>query len=320
MINFYTHAGRFHCDEVLAFVLFDMFTSSLVKVHRLRDLKGLDEIQEGIVVDIGRKYDPEALRFDHHQMQLYRKGGTGTIYASAGLIWKHYGYAIANKYLDEYEEPADVYRFCDIVDRLLISGVDAHDADEDYEVWGQCAQDGMVMENLHITTLSNVVGMFNHFDVNDDWRQMRNFEQAAAILRTVVVATFERAASIIKYRNKYVWHLARVEQTDRVMDVLDWQAELLQEGGDINVAALVDLSEDNPEPAFLLMRSAHPGNKYQLLALSEHPETRRLRLPIERRGGFDGFIHNNKFIAGHDDPEVLRKLAADNVLDSKAPF
>lgn len=91
-VKIITHNGSFHPDEVFAIAtLLSVFEHRRVtpKVTRTRDTT---IIKKGdIVVDVGGEYDPEHLRFDHHQ-----EGGAGersnTIpYASFGLVWKHYG-------------------------------------------------------------------------------------------------------------------------------------------------------------------------------------------------------------------------------------
>ena len=76
-----THNGTFHCDEALACALLRMtkqfaeagkFSEGLLllptcflDVVRTRDPATLDKCT--IVVDVGGVYDPETLRFDHHQ-------------------------------------------------------------------------------------------------------------------------------------------------------------------------------------------------------------------------------------------------------------
>lgn len=60
-----THSGTFHADDVLAFSLIRTFVDEDATVVRTRDRETLDGCD--IVVDVGGVFDPDALRFDHHQ-------------------------------------------------------------------------------------------------------------------------------------------------------------------------------------------------------------------------------------------------------------
>ena len=81
-----THSGRFHADEVFA-------TSMVLMVEDRQITRSRDEEvikQADIVLDVGAEYDPETLRFDHHQNSFIEERKDGTPYATAGLIWRHY--------------------------------------------------------------------------------------------------------------------------------------------------------------------------------------------------------------------------------------
>jgi len=60
-----THNGPFQADEVFAVTLIKRFVNPSAEVVRTRDQAILDEAD--IVVDVGGVYDPQTLRFDHHQ-------------------------------------------------------------------------------------------------------------------------------------------------------------------------------------------------------------------------------------------------------------
>lgn len=60
-----THSGTFHADDVLAFALVRRFVDADAQVVRTRDREVLDTCD--IVVDVGGEFQPDALRFDHHQ-------------------------------------------------------------------------------------------------------------------------------------------------------------------------------------------------------------------------------------------------------------
>lgn len=84
-----THSGTFHADEALATFLLRLLPEYKdAALVRSRDPKALDECT--IVVDVGGVYDPDALRFDHHQRGFEENFGMGfvTKLSSAGLVYK----------------------------------------------------------------------------------------------------------------------------------------------------------------------------------------------------------------------------------------
>jgi len=116
-----THSGRFHADEVFAISMVKMIEDR--QIVRSRD----DEVikQADIVLDVGAEYNPETLRFDHHQNSFTEEREDGTPYATAGLIWRHYAKRIfASKGLKGDYEIAFATKW---VDDKLISDIDAVD-------------------------------------------------------------------------------------------------------------------------------------------------------------------------------------------------
>jgi len=116
-----THSGRFHADEVFATSMVLMVEEH--EITRTRD----EEIikQADIVLDVGAEYDPETLRFDHHQNSFTEEREDGTPFATAGLIWRHYARRIfAAKGLEGEYETNFATQW---VDKKLISDIDAVD-------------------------------------------------------------------------------------------------------------------------------------------------------------------------------------------------
>jgi uncharacterized UPF0160 family protein len=60
-----THDGPFHADDVMAYALIRTFWDDEADVVRTRDPQRI--ARATIAVDVGGIYDPEKLRFDHHQ-------------------------------------------------------------------------------------------------------------------------------------------------------------------------------------------------------------------------------------------------------------
>lgn len=108
------HDGRFHTDEIFGCAVMDIFLRGNIKIIRTRDESIIGK--GDYVLDVGGVYDHDSHLYDHHQA-----GGAGarsnTIpYATAGLIWLHYG-----KKIIKNEE------LWNMIDTKLVQPIDAID-------------------------------------------------------------------------------------------------------------------------------------------------------------------------------------------------
>ncbi len=83
------HDGAFHADEICACAILSIIEDDRIKIIRSRD----EHIAEkaDYVLDVGGIYDHQKQRYDHHQNGGAGKRENGLEYATAGLVWKHYG-------------------------------------------------------------------------------------------------------------------------------------------------------------------------------------------------------------------------------------
>ncbi|MBX4181418.1 MYG1 family protein [Candidatus Parcubacteria bacterium] len=83
-----THSGIFHADDVFAVatLLLKFPDAEVVRSRKKEDIESAD-----IVVDVGLQYEPEKLKFDHHQHAGAGVRANGIPYASFGLVWKKFG-------------------------------------------------------------------------------------------------------------------------------------------------------------------------------------------------------------------------------------
>jgi len=114
MTKILTHNGRFHADEVFAVAILKIIFQDKIEVLRTRDLTTISKVD--FVLDIGRLYDPSINRYDHHQDTFTEKRENNIPYATAGLIWKHYG--------TEITKSVEIVKRLDL---LLIQAIDAED-------------------------------------------------------------------------------------------------------------------------------------------------------------------------------------------------
>ncbi|BGP41899.1 hypothetical protein JCM10449v2_005893 [Rhodotorula kratochvilovae] len=97
-----SHAGSFHADDALAAALLRQLPRyANAELRRSRDAADWDAAT--VVFDVSGEYDPERLRFDHHQRGFNEVFGHGfvTKLSSAGLIYKHFGEEILSTILGE---------------------------------------------------------------------------------------------------------------------------------------------------------------------------------------------------------------------------
>ena len=107
----YTHAGKFHADDVFSTALL-MHLNPDFKVVRVNKLP---ENPDGIVYDIGGG------KFDHHQTDSPARDN-GIPYGAFGLLWKEYG-----AYIMENEESALQF------DQKFVSAIDYADNTGEYD-------------------------------------------------------------------------------------------------------------------------------------------------------------------------------------------
>lgn len=126
-MNFGTHNGIFHCDEVVGIAILDLVYNDIdtyiVRTRNLDELKKLD-----IVIDVGGGM------FDHHISGFNVRRTSGVKYASAGLVWKEYAEkAIRSVMNDEkmYIDYDDIEMIKKQIDEEIIVKVDMEDNGEE---------------------------------------------------------------------------------------------------------------------------------------------------------------------------------------------
>jgi uncharacterized UPF0160 family protein len=110
-----THSSRFHADDVFATAALQIVHDDQLEIVRSRDADIIAKAD--IVIDVGGVYNPEVLRFDHHQNTFEEVRDNGIPYASFGLIWRHFGEEICGG----SQEVAD------ILEKKIVQPIDASD-------------------------------------------------------------------------------------------------------------------------------------------------------------------------------------------------
>lgn len=165
-----THNQGFHADDVMAYAILQEVLTKRGEVWEITRTRDYDLIANGdIVFDTGNEYDATRNRFDHHQRERAGARENGVLYASAGLIWKHFGHELCS---DEVWKE---------IDQKLISSLDASDN-------GQDIITEYAFPNMKISGLGNFIAHFEPtmFETKTPEGQLEAFEKAAAFARGVL--------------------------------------------------------------------------------------------------------------------------------------
>lgn len=128
-----THDGVFHYDEVLAtVVLLKIYPDAEIIRTRKREI-----IESGdIVYDVGRVFNIEKNRYDHHQSS-FRETFSPNHYiklSSSGLIYKYFGEQFLNAFGIDQTNPHYQKVFVEVYEQYFMS---ADAIDNGYEIFGE---------------------------------------------------------------------------------------------------------------------------------------------------------------------------------------
>ena len=245
-MNYYTHGGFFHADEVFGYAI--CYISDVCENFvRITDLENIP--QDGIVADIGREWKPEQNKFDHHHGFFPRPNSVP--YASAGMLWEKFGEIAVVLQLFKPSDKALIQQIKERVDETLIQGIDAHDADSAYHFEATCSAG-----KVRALSISNIIAMMNSDDVSDHEAQRDAFDAASNIAMRIIQQAIKAAEKHIQAKNKF----ADVAEIDGPVIVLSeglpWK-EIVH--------------ESYPDALFVISPSNHPGNPFSMVAVPVDP-------------------------------------------------
>jgi len=171
-----THSGRFHADDLFATAMLMEYLDGKADVIRTVDPKLIEKAD--YVLDIGRIYDPAKNRFDHHQGGV---GGrqNGVLYASAGLVWKHFGEKISGS-----------ERAFDIIDKKLVAQIDVTDVGQAYPK--------AIIEDIYPYLLDNMAGAFSNTWKEEGRNETEGFMFLLPFARGIIKREIVRAKGKIE--------------------------------------------------------------------------------------------------------------------------
>ncbi len=201
------HNRDFHADDVFAVSILRLIYPKL-RVIRTRDENKLKEVDARI--DVGRKYDSATNDFDHHQKGGAGERKNGIPYASAGLIWKHYGRKLTNS--DEVFEH---------IDEKIIQYVDANDTGVDtYEI-----------KKLDPYTIAEFINGLNpHWPDESEKLFDHHFEEAVSIISKLLNREIEAAEGLVTGKRVLREKLKKAKGEYLVLEeYLPWRETLVKE-------------------------------------------------------------------------------------------
>lgn len=214
-----THSGSFHADDVFAAAILKLIYPN-IKFIRTRDEKEYSKAD--LRFDIGMKYNIKTNDFDHHQEKGAGIRNNEIPYASAGLIWKHFG----KKLVDSKEA-------FNYIDEKLIQPIDASDNG---------------IQTIEITKLTpyTINQMIKSF--NPDWQNEKqdynsNFLKALKIAIYILKQEISKANGIMIAKS-----IVRkaIKKSDGKIIILDkfcpWKKTIIEES---NAKYLIYPSSDN---------------------------------------------------------------------------
>jgi len=170
-----THSQGFHADDVVAYAILKEVLTKQGEAWEIVRTRDLEIIKTGdIVFDVGGEYNPTQNRYDHHQEGRAGSRDNGVLYASVGLIWKHFGRDLCSS-----------DRVWDEIDRNLIQELDAIDNGQNYIGQLMFKDSGYTSLSIHIANFKPLaLGKKDANDLLNAFEEVSEF--ARGILRRMI--------------------------------------------------------------------------------------------------------------------------------------
>ncbi len=282
-----THSGRFHTDEVFSCAALSLLNKDNVSIVRSRD----PEVwaTANVLVDVGGEYDASQMKFDHHQAGGAGGRENGIPYSSFGLVWKHYGVALAGS-----EEIARA------VDERLVQPIDAGDSG---------VETFSVLDETAPYLLQDVIGIFAPMWDEKNRTEDEGFFEVLEIAKKILVRAIVQAKSM--NAGRLIVEEAYNNAKDKRIVLLEGQFPWHQ------------AMSSHPEPLYVVLPERGETGRWRVEAVRKVPHTFQYRknMPIEWAGKQNedlakitgvadaAFCHNHRFIAVAGSKEGAIKMA-----------
>lgn len=284
-----THSSVFHTDDVFATATLILWLKKekeigleKIEIVRTRNQNKIEEAD--YVVDVGKVYDPENNRFDHHQETIKRENNIP--YAAFGLVWKHFGIDLCNGNKKVWQK----------IEEKLAEPIDSHDTGY------------LLNEPGREYILEDVVETFL-----PSWKEEKDFDsnflEAVNLAKKIISREIKKSHDELEAK-EIVREIYRKSKDKRIL-VLDQNYPL----DDLAYTEMPDLLYKifpvNEESRWYLKAiKAHPG-RFDLRKPLPKEWAQKSREEMKEITGVDDvfFVHNNLFVAVTDSKEGALKLA-----------
>lgn len=186
-----THDESFHADDAAGSKMIEIvFGKENIVLQRSRKLEDIKKAS--ITIDVGKEYNPDQNKFDHHMFDelYYYDDDNKWAMSSVGMVYKKFGDIFLQKMIgfdvceEHFRQIKDAF-YEEIIKELdLIDNGVRTTNDPKYIIR---------------TNLTSIVGMFNGLDVYDDNSQLQQFEKAMKYIENVF------RIKIYSLCNKYIY-------------------------------------------------------------------------------------------------------------------
>ncbi len=291
-----THNGGFHADDIVAYaILQEVLTKRGQSWTLSRSRDPLVISQGDIVFDVGDVYDDTIGRYDHHQTGRAGVRENGIYYASAGLVWKHFGRELCNS--DKVHND---------IDKFFISPIDAADN-------GQDMIREMNFEDVGVGGFNTLLNVFNPtlFEDKSESTLLQCFNDAVRVTRIFVSKLVHTQNALYEaHKQALAWY---EQSSDKQVLVFEKNYER---------SIWIKLSE-LPEPLFVIYPESRSGT-WKAEIIRKHPVTFEARVPFpESWAGLTGtelqkvtgvpdaqFCHPGRFLCGADSIAGIKQLVS----------
>lgn len=298
VLKFITHDKIFHADDVFAYAVLN----KLFPKNALIRTRNFDIINNGdIVFDVGKIYNYNTNRFDHHQSDFNLVRGKYNIpYSSFGLVWNKFGIEYCK--LFDNDDNIDLKQLFTKVDERIVQPIDAVD-------------NGIMLstsknQGLHPIELSGIISSFN-----PTWYEPNHYnkkfieasEIAKTILDNTIKSIYGKLLSYTTIENKIRYAYDRDQEYIYLDKFMPWQEAMLTSAISNNIK-------------FVLFKDSENDYRIATVPIEFNSFSAKKELPKEWGGkspnelnniiGIDDaiFCHKGLFIAGAKSKESILKM------------
>lgn len=172
-----THDESFHADDAAGSKMIEIvFGKENIMLQRSRKLEDIKKAN--ITIDVGKEYNPDQNKFDHHMFDelYYYDNDNKWVMSSVGMVYKKFGDIFLQKMIGFSVCEEHLYQIKDAFYQEIVKELDLIDN-------GIKTTDNP--RYIVKTNLTSIVGMFNGLDVYDDNLQLQQFEKAMKYIENV---------------------------------------------------------------------------------------------------------------------------------------